>query len=72
MPPMNGMPADVNEQYPQEHCDECEVETPHEVTMRITETHTERPREENQKYARSPCRVTVCCNCGIKSQTLYS
>lgn len=67
---MTGMPADADETYQREHCDVCGDDTPHEVSMEIRETHTDAPREENRKFAKSPCRVTTCKACGNRSRTL--
>lgn len=67
---MTGMPADVDEKYQQEHCDTCGDDTPHDVTMEIQSTHTDSPRKENQKFAKSPCRVTTCTVCDTETRTL--
>ena len=43
-----------------EHCDECERETPHAVSIEI---RTESNREENVEFSREPYRVAACRIC---------
>ena len=47
-----------------ESCDECERETPHEVSVQI---RTESQKRENAEFSREPYRVTECEICGETS-----
>lgn len=44
-----------------ESCDECQRETPHEVSVQI---RTESQKRENAEFSREPYRVTECQICG--------
>ncbi len=44
-----------------ESCDECERETPHDVSVQI---RTESQKRENAEFSREPYRVTECQICG--------
>ncbi|PSP56137.1 hypothetical protein BRC82_02860 [Halobacteriales archaeon QS_1_67_19] len=44
-----------------ESCDECDRETPHEVSVQI---RTESQKHENAEFSREPYRVTECQVCG--------
>lgn len=44
-----------------EHCEECDQQTPHTVTLQI---RTESTDPENAAYSREPYRVRTCCVCG--------
>jgi hypothetical protein len=47
-----------------ESCEECERETPHEVSVQIK---TESQKRENAEFSREPYRVTECQICGAES-----
>ncbi|APW96573.1 hypothetical protein CHINAEXTREME_01765 [Halobiforma lacisalsi AJ5] len=47
-----------------EYCDECELETIHEVSVQI---RTESVKEENAQFSREPYRVSECQRCGARS-----
>jgi hypothetical protein len=44
-----------------EHCDACETDTLHEVSVQI---RTESLKEENAQFSREPYRVAECQRCG--------
>ncbi|PSQ26762.1 hypothetical protein BRD03_09185 [Halobacteriales archaeon QS_9_68_17] len=44
-----------------EHCDACEADTLHEVSVQI---RTESLKEENAQFSREPYRVAECQHCG--------
>jgi hypothetical protein len=44
-----------------EHCDNCGVRTPHDVSI---ELKTESSKQTNQEFSREPYRVTECVKCG--------
>lgn len=43
-----------------EFCDQCNQETPHDVTI---ELRTESSKEENTEFSREPYRVSECRTC---------
>ncbi len=47
-----------------ESCDDCERDTPHEVSVEIK---TESQKRENAEFSREPYRVTECQVCGETS-----
>ncbi|WP_276279621.1 hypothetical protein [Halorussus caseinilyticus] len=47
-----------------ESCDECQRETPHDVSVQI---RTESQKRENAEFSREPYRVTECQICGEES-----
>jgi hypothetical protein len=47
-----------------EHCDECGLETLHEVSVQI---RTESRKEKNAQFSREPYRVAECQRCGHRS-----
>ena len=47
-----------------ESCDDCERDTPHEVSVEIK---TESQKRENAEFSREPYRVTECQVCGQTS-----
>lgn len=47
-----------------EHCEECELETLHEVSVQI---RTESIKQENAQFSREPYRVSECQRCGSRS-----
>ena len=47
-----------------EHCEECELETIHEVNVQI---RTESLKKENAQFSREPYRVTECQRCGSRT-----
>ncbi|WP_254862336.1 hypothetical protein [Halovivax gelatinilyticus] len=47
-----------------EHCEDCELDTLHEVSVQI---RTESLKEENSQFSREPYRVTECQRCGHRS-----
>jgi hypothetical protein len=47
-----------------EECDECEIETLHEVSIQI---RTESVKSENSQFSREPYRVKECQRCGDRS-----
>ncbi|MFB1066065.1 hypothetical protein CP556_04575 [Natrinema sp. CBA1119] len=47
-----------------EHCDACELETLHEVSVQI---RTESLKKENAQFSREPYRVRECQRCGNRS-----
>ncbi|ELZ12735.1 hypothetical protein C479_03830 [Halovivax asiaticus JCM 14624] len=51
-----------------EHCEDCELDTLHDVSVQI---RTESRKEENAQFSREPYRVTECQRCGArKSQRM--
>ena len=44
-----------------EYCDDCELETLHEVSVQL---RTESRKEENRQFSREPYRVAECQRCG--------
>ncbi|MFC6726141.1 hypothetical protein ACFQE1_17585 [Halobium palmae] len=54
-------------EYRVERCDDCGERTPHDVDVELEATHNDRVRSENEKFARTPCRVTTCRRCGSES-----
>jgi RNase P subunit RPR2 len=44
-----------------EECDDCEAETPHEITVEVRS-------EGNSPAARGPYRVSKCLECGLSSE----
>ncbi|NHN47006.1 hypothetical protein G9464_05270 [Halostella sp. JP-L12] len=44
-----------------EHCDACDSDTLHEVSVQI---RTESLKEENAQFSREPYRVAECQRCG--------
>nr|WP_233204172.1 hypothetical protein [Halegenticoccus soli] len=50
-------------------CERCETETRHEVRISIERTTDgEDVAPQNEKYARSPSRITVCLACGSETR----
>lgn len=49
-----------------EECDDCEHETPHEVSVEI---RTESKHRENSEFSREPYRVSECTVCGTETTT---
>ena len=47
-----------------EYCDECELETIHEVSVQI---RTESVKQENAQFSREPYRVSECQRCGHRT-----
>ncbi|WP_290813926.1 hypothetical protein [Halovivax sp.] len=47
-----------------EYCDECELDTLHEVSVQI---RTESLKKENAQFSREPYRVTECQRCGRRN-----
>ena len=47
-----------------EHCDDCDLETLHEVSVQL---RTESGKEENAEFSREPYRVAECQGCGARS-----
>ncbi|MFP8955576.1 hypothetical protein [Natronosalvus vescus] len=47
-----------------EHCENCNLETLHEVNVQI---RTESLKKENAQFSREPYRVTECQGCGHRS-----
>ncbi len=47
-----------------EHCEECNLDTLHEVNVQI---RTESLKKENAQFSREPYRVTECQRCGTRS-----
>lgn len=47
-----------------EHCDDCDLETLHEVSVQL---RTESGKEENAEFSREPYRVAECQRCGARS-----
>ncbi|WP_049928797.1 DUF7835 family putative zinc beta-ribbon protein [Halopiger goleimassiliensis] len=47
-----------------EYCDDCELETLHEISVQI---RTESVKEENAQFSREPYRVKECQRCGNRS-----
>lgn len=47
-----------------EHCDDCELETIHEVNVQI---RTESLKQENAQFSREPYRVSECQRCGNRT-----
>ncbi|SDQ26934.1 DUF7835 family putative zinc beta-ribbon protein [Natronobacterium texcoconense] len=47
-----------------EHCDECGLETIHEVSVQI---RTESVKQENAQFSREPYRVSECQRCGTRT-----
>jgi len=47
-----------------EHCDSCETDTLHQVSVQIM---TESRKEENSQFSREPYRVAECQRCGSRS-----
>jgi len=47
-----------------EHCDACELETLHEVSVQI---RTKSLKKENAQFSREPYRVRECQRCGNRS-----
>ncbi|MFC4356381.1 hypothetical protein ACFO0N_00290 [Halobium salinum] len=54
-------------EYQAERCANCDEQTPHDVSIELEATHNDRVRDENEKFARTPCRVTTCRRCGEQS-----
>jgi ribosomal protein L37E len=54
-------------EYREEHCEDCGERTPHGVDVELEATHGEGVRGENEKFARTPCRVATCRRCGATS-----
>lgn len=52
-----------------EHCDQCEQDTPHAVSISITATSADRKKA---KYAREPCRTTQCRICGEQTTSVIN
>ncbi|MHC3439429.1 DUF7835 family putative zinc beta-ribbon protein [Natrialbaceae archaeon A-gly3] len=51
-----------------EYCEDCELETIHEVSVQI---RTESLKDENAQFSREPYRVAECQRCGNrKSQRM--
>lgn len=47
-----------------EHCDDCDSDTLHEVSVQIrTESHS----PDNAEYSREPYRVRECQRCGART-----
>jgi len=46
-----------------EHCEDCEMETLHQVSVQIM---TESRSEKNAEYSREPYRVAECQRCGSR------
>ncbi|WP_255170367.1 hypothetical protein [Natrononativus amylolyticus] len=46
-----------------ERCEECDLDTLHEVTVQI---RTESVKEENAQFSREPYRVAECQRCGTR------
>jgi hypothetical protein len=49
-----------------EHCDSCEMDTLHQVSVQIM---TESRKEENSQFSREPYRVAECQRCGSRDTT---
>jgi len=47
-----------------EHCEECGLDTLHEVSVQI---RTESLKTENSQFSREPYRVTECQRCGTRN-----
>ncbi|AXR79424.1 DUF7835 family putative zinc beta-ribbon protein [Natrarchaeobaculum sulfurireducens] len=47
-----------------EYCDECELDTLHEVSVQI---RTESTKKENAQFSREPYRVSECQRCGHRT-----
>ena len=47
-----------------EHCEECSLDTLHEVTVQI---RTESTKRKNAQFSREPYRVTECQRCGHRA-----
>jgi hypothetical protein len=47
-----------------EHCDSCDNETLHEVSVQM---RTESGETENARFSREPYRVTECQHCGERT-----
>ncbi len=47
-----------------EHCEECDLETFHEVSIQIK---TESLKNENARFSREPYRVSECQRCGNRT-----
>ncbi|ELY91623.1 DUF7835 family putative zinc beta-ribbon protein [Natrinema altunense] len=47
-----------------EYCEECGLETLHEVSVQI---RTESLKQENAQFSREPYRVSECQRCGNRS-----
>ncbi|ARS91360.1 hypothetical protein [Natrarchaeobaculum aegyptiacum] len=47
-----------------EYCEDCDLETLHEVSVQI---RTESTKEENAQFSREPYRVCECQRCGNRS-----
>ena len=47
-----------------EHCEECGMETVHDVSIQI---RTESVKSENAQFSREPYRVKECQRCGDRS-----
>ncbi|AFZ72348.1 DUF7835 family putative zinc beta-ribbon protein [Natronobacterium gregoryi] len=47
-----------------EYCDECGLETIHEVSVQI---RTESVKQENAQFSREPYRVSECQRCGTRT-----
>ncbi len=47
-----------------EHCDDCGLETVHEVNVQI---RTESLKQENAQFSREPYRVAECQRCGNRT-----
>jgi ribosomal protein L37E len=54
-------------EYQEENCEDCGERTPHDVGVELEATHDEDVRDENEKFARTPCRVATCRRCGATS-----
>jgi len=47
-----------------EHCDSCETDTLHQVSVQM---RTESTKSENAEFSREPYRVAECQRCGTRS-----
>jgi ribosomal protein L37E len=54
-------------EYQEENCENCGDRTPHSVRVELEAAHNEEVRDENEKFARTPCRVATCRRCGATS-----
>ncbi|WP_129117055.1 DUF7835 family putative zinc beta-ribbon protein [Halegenticoccus tardaugens] len=51
-----------------EYCTECGEKAPQRAKITIEQTHGDAVVAENVKFARVPCRTTVCLRCGATSR----